>query len=766
MREVSEMGNLLDAKMQRRKELQLQEKQLQVWERPDADISDSMPGGVSTDAPTHRRTDAQLHWQAGALLILTGIAFAFFALWHTSQRVTAQSDYVCSTAYRVDETLPTGARWEMCWEHRGLEGIVLHDIYFTPPGGPRRLVLASAALAQVHVPYDDNGARFHDISDFGFGGVYLDSLSASDCPAGTLLKFGAKNAICKQIQPRGYAQKYYARDLQGYQLSLFSVNMSGDYNYITQWIFKDDGTIEPTMGAAGKLQRYGVDPAYGWRTAVNRIPISHYHNYWFRLDFDIDGLANDKVEQIQFNAADSNRRRVIAVEPILVETARSHDPNVQRSWRILDTVSKNEEGNPISYHIEALTSGHQFNGPAFESFTNNDIYITTAKACERFASHNPTLGGCATDMPGFVNGEDVNGKDIVVWYGFTFHHLPREEEETYMDIHWDSFTIVPRDWTGTNPLDTRTNGGSVMTPTPTRPSLTPQPSATPTEVPIACTNILQNPGFESADAWTIGASARPAAYAIAPVHEGARSLRSGIPDAAQNTLAHSSVWQKIALPETAGALQLTWWQLGGNTSTTGTAVADGVDYREAMVLGPNMEILRVLERTTEGAVNVWQKRTFDVSDFAGKTVTIYFNTYNNGFGSVAWNFYDDVRLAICEEEVPETPVLRVDPRYVTLLESALPAEVPISLLSTAPGPELTWRAVGNRDWLTVTVDSGTTPSTNILQVAPAGDSSASITGTVTYSATVPGGTVSTQTVEVTVLRGLNEQVWLPAVGGQ
>ncbi len=400
-------------------------------------------------------------------------------LWWTTPRVMAQSEHACSPAYKIDKTLPTGTRWEMCWEQRALDGIVLYDITLTPPGGPRRLILAQAGLAQVHVPYDDNGARFHDVTDFGFGGRFLENLKAAECPDGVLIPYAGKNVICMQVQPRGYAQKYYTRQLQGYELSLFSVSTSGDYNYIVQWEFLDDGTINPSVGASGKLQRYGTDASYGWVTATNRIPISHYHNYWFRLDFDINGRDNDLVQEIQFNPADLNRKRVKQLTDITIEAARQHDPNVQRSWRIMDTVTRNDDGNLISYQIEALNAGHDFTGPDFEPFSQSDLYVTTFKACEKYPSHNPALNGCASDVSQFVNGESVNGADLVVWYGITFHHLPREEDETYMDVHWDGFTIIPRDWTSHNPLDTVNNGSSTFTPTPTS---EPTATVTPTVV--------------------------------------------------------------------------------------------------------------------------------------------------------------------------------------------------------------------------------------------------------------------------------------------
>ncbi len=422
---------------------------------------------------------------AGVGVVLAGLILLAGAWLFSAPRVVAQSEYACSSAFKIDKTLPTGTRWEMCWEPRALDGIVLYDITLTPPNEPRRLILAQAGLAQVHVPYDDNGARFHDVTDFGFGGRFLENLTAAECPNGTLLPYGGKNVLCMQIQPRGYAQKFYTRQLQGYELSIFSVSTSGDYNYIVQWVFQDDGAIVPTVGASGQLQRYGTDASYGWITATNRIPISHYHNYWFRLDFDINGRENDLMQEIQFNPTDQNRRRVKEITDVTLEAARQHDPTVQRSWRVMDKVTRNDGGNFISYQIEGLSSGHDFTGPNFEPFSQSDLYVTTFKTCEKYPSHNPQLNGCAGDVSQFVNGESVDGKDLVVWYGITFHHLPREEDEVYMDVHWDGFTIIPRDWTSHNPLDNVSGGNApTATSTPT-PTPTAVPAATPTEAPAA-----------------------------------------------------------------------------------------------------------------------------------------------------------------------------------------------------------------------------------------------------------------------------------------
>src|SRR4051812_43310585 len=79
----------------------------------------------------------------------------------------AAGNFNCSANFQVDEVMTNGARWQMCWERRANEGIVLHDVTYTPIGGQPVEVLGRASLAEIHVPYDDNGARFHDLSDYG-----------------------------------------------------------------------------------------------------------------------------------------------------------------------------------------------------------------------------------------------------------------------------------------------------------------------------------------------------------------------------------------------------------------------------------------------------------------------------------------------------------------------------------------------------------------------------------------------------------------------
>jgi primary-amine oxidase len=356
----------------------------------------------------------------------------------------------CSSAFLIDTTLANGARWSLCWEERANEGIVLYDVHYTPPGNrPSRLIFYQIGLAEIHVPYDDNSARFFDLSVFGLGGDNLQDLAPGDCPGGTLRQnTTGKYALCQTVTNEGYAYKFYSTQKQASALTLFSVSAISNYNYVVQWKFYDDGTAEPSVGATGRLQRCTADSRYGWPLGSDCTRgTSHMHNYWWRIDMDLNGSANDRLQRIQF-AGSGTDTRAMSITSHTIETRSTVSQATFRSWRVEDTATTNGDNHNISYEL-VPESSHVFRGPSYEPWTANDIYLTQFNACEQFLTHNPTTGGCGDNVTQFATTESVS--DLVLWYGTSFHHLARDEDEPNMSIHWSRFQIVPRDMTATNP---------------------------------------------------------------------------------------------------------------------------------------------------------------------------------------------------------------------------------------------------------------------------------------------------------------------------
>lgn len=378
----------------------------------------------------------------------------FWQLTLTNAPITKAQSGTCAAGVYLEETLPTGARWDLCWDVRAQEGVVLSEVHYTTPAGLRRKVLREASLAQIEVLYDDGAATLYHAGNPGLGGEQLMSLDATDCPDGLLLYHAERPVLCQQTVGRGYLYKYYSQQRQGDALALFSASQIGQHLYVVRWRLLDDGVIEPEVGDGGRLLRLGRDLQYGWPLGENgAVGIGYVTNYWWRLDFDIGGNgANDIVEEFAVNPATSNTRRELAVTRLTTETGRSTDPDTKRSWRVRDGALTNSDGHAISYQLDARRAGYRYVGPDTAPWNQHDVYVTVARPCERLAARNPTTAGCAADVAGYVSGESLNGADIVLWHRVTAHRLPRAEDTPALVVQWHGFQLLPRDWTAQNPF--------------------------------------------------------------------------------------------------------------------------------------------------------------------------------------------------------------------------------------------------------------------------------------------------------------------------
>ncbi len=185
-----------------------------------------------------------------------------------------------------------------------------------------------------------------------------------------------------------------------------------------------------------------------------------------------------------------------------------------------------------------------------------------------------------------------------------------------------------------------TGGGAPPTATPTRtPTRTPLPTAT---TPVRCQEVLLNGGMETATAWRFGPTPFPAAYVTTFAHSGARSARLGVPPGSRNTYAYSTIYQTITLPAGADSITLRYWQRPGGP-------ADGVDYREALLLNTSYGTVARLERSYAAGNDQWQQKSFDLTGYAGRTLVLYFNVYNSGGGSAMYGYLDDVSVQSCSD---------------------------------------------------------------------------------------------------------------------
>ncbi|WP_031486868.1 copper amine oxidase [Streptomyces bicolor] len=380
----------------------------------------------------------------------------------------------CSAAYRIEQKLSTGTTWRMCWRFNGTSGVILEDISYQPPGEAKPIkVLNSAKLAQIHVPYDDGNSEFNDLTTYNFGNGLL-NMKPAECPGGTIKTVKVREpaysessdvkGLCATTRSRGHAYHLQTEppnggigktyQAQGKDLLLYTINKVSWYEYITEWRFQDDGTLTMNVGATGSLapDDYDGGDGRGWPIGkgAKDYADSHSHNVFWRLDFGLDGSSKTRIEQYDSKvspaAGDQGPTNKTTLTKVTKELAG--DAKNMRWWRVVSGTGKNKDGHARSYElVPGVTT--KFPG---RPFTSHDVYFTEYNKCEQYASENlpPCGAGHPRSVDKWVNGQSLTHP--VVWMNVGFHHIVRDEDQQPMPVHWQGFSIAPRDVTAMNPL--------------------------------------------------------------------------------------------------------------------------------------------------------------------------------------------------------------------------------------------------------------------------------------------------------------------------
>ncbi|KAB1150078.1 copper amine oxidase [Streptomyces luteolifulvus] len=377
----------------------------------------------------------------------------------------------CSPAYRIEQKLAGGTTWRMCWRYDSKAGLVLEDISYQPKGEAAPIkVLNSGRLGQIHVPYDDGSVEYDDLTGFGFAQGLM-NLASGECPGGTIKKVKVPDAVdpahpdvnglCTTTRSRGHAYRMQGNSAnkvyqaQGKDLLVYTVNQVGWYEYMTEWRFQDDGTITMNVGATGSLSYYDYDAGDGRGWPIGKgarsSATSHSHNAFWRLDFALDGSTKNKIEQYDSKVtaqASGQQAPTAKTARTKVTKELAGDAKRYRWWRVVSATGKNKDGHARSYE---MVPGPTTKYPA-RSFTKHDVYFTQYNKCEKFASNNPGNcgAGAGKSVDKWVNGQTLTHP--VVWMNIGFHHIARDEDQQPMPVHWQGFSIVPRDVTAMNPL--------------------------------------------------------------------------------------------------------------------------------------------------------------------------------------------------------------------------------------------------------------------------------------------------------------------------
>jgi Cu2+-containing amine oxidase len=317
--------------------------------------------------------------------------------------------------------------WDLCFSAVSRYGLIIQLAEFqkSPTAAPVR-VLFDGRFSEIFVPYHPGQPRFFDI---GQNNAPLLQLSAADCPAPRTIIGGGR--VCREVRDRGLAWKDDALVRRGEELVLWSVLDAGNYNYIMEWAFRDDGSIGARAGSTG--------PKLGGPNDTR----GHMHAFTWRLDFDINGAMGDSVyrtahkENLQNNPSNATDSATL----IQVEAGQGWAVREFTTWEIGDDTLQNGNGRHTHYELVPYRTG---TGRHTEAFTKQVFWVTAANP-------NQLL---AMNLPNFLNGQDVSSADVVVWYTGTGHHEDgmRDEDRDTVPVIWTGFEIVPKNMFETTPF--------------------------------------------------------------------------------------------------------------------------------------------------------------------------------------------------------------------------------------------------------------------------------------------------------------------------
>ncbi len=157
------------------------------------------------------------------------------------------------------------------------------------------------------------------------------------------------------------------------ELVLRTAAVIGNYDYMLDWRFEQDGSIRVAVGATGiietkaaktKTSEHGMGGSSGTPDEFGRfvgestIGVNHDHFFSYRLDLDVDGQNNtfmaDKLKQRQLPAS-THRKSIWVAEPSVARTERDAMMDVQLDkpamWMFVNTNVRGPLGYPTGYEI-------------------------------------------------------------------------------------------------------------------------------------------------------------------------------------------------------------------------------------------------------------------------------------------------------------------------------------------------------------------------------------------------------------------------------
>jgi len=377
--------------------------------------------------------------------------------------------------------------WSFYWSHTRTLGIMLFDIKYK---GER--ILYELSMQEATAQYGGNQPKaantVYQDTYYSMGADMETLVEGFDCPWGSTFQNVSyftqnkttinTNAVCIFEQDMGFptsrhrtaaGNKYGFSNLgsvKGSLLIVRSIATIGNYDYMFDYGFHIDGSLEVSARASGYLQSSFYYPKQGkWGPRIQQATQGSLHDHilTFKGDFDIVDTENalqvtelKAVKQSQAWFPELGEFEQIEAVPHLMEKEQQFNwaPNNQAMYTIISTNKTNVWGEPRGYRIVPGRSNihlSTFKSPwslKNSEFAKSHLALSVQKDEEVFANSFQNVNLPAKpqqDFSKFFDGEDTVGKDIVLWFNLGMHHFVRAEDVpvTLYTEAYSSMFLIP-----------------------------------------------------------------------------------------------------------------------------------------------------------------------------------------------------------------------------------------------------------------------------------------------------------------------------------
>ena len=377
-------------------------------------------------------------------------------------------------------------------------GMVVSTVRYQDGERDRR-VMYEGSLSEIFVPYMDPSFGWHarnfiDAGEFSAGGLTKPLLPGRDCPDHAVYfehvvagddgrPQDRENMICVfervagDVSWRHIGTPEASRPKRDLVVRMAAV--LGNYDYLFDWVFEQNGSIRVGVGATGIAEAKTVveadaqtrpagearADAYGRFVAPHIVAVNHDHYFSFRIDLDVDGPRNDfLIDRLKsVTLPDDNPRRSVWVVDESIASSESQakmtiDYNRPAVWRVASESTTNKVGYRTSYQLMPGSNGNTLmtadDYPRRRAgFIDHHLWVTPYAPDEWYAAGKyPTLSEPGMGLPAWTAANrSIRNTDIVLWHTIGMHHVVRAEDWPIMPVLWHWFELRPFDFFDQNP---------------------------------------------------------------------------------------------------------------------------------------------------------------------------------------------------------------------------------------------------------------------------------------------------------------------------